>query len=346
MNLPTVKNLSAANKKVLLRADYDVPLTSEGRVADETRVEESLSTIKYLLAQEAKIIIIAHLDRPGGKSVPGLSLKPVAARLRVMLPKVKAGFTREILGEKTKRMVSELKKGEILLLENLRFDPGEKANEPKFAKGLARLADYYVNEAFAVSHRKHASLVKIPSLLPSAFGLDFIQEVKVLVKLREKPKRPVVVILGGVKRSKIKAAQRLASWADYVLVGGELITYNGVPEMIDHTKILGDLNKDGEDITSGTIKRFKETIAKAATVVWSGPMGAFEDKKFEKGTRAVAEAVVASKAYKVVGGGDTEAALTRFGLVDKIDYVSSGGGAMLSFLAQGTLPGIEAIVKN
>lgn len=347
MKLPSVKDLDVANKKVLLRTNYDVPLTVDGRVADETRIEESLPTIKYLLKQKTKAIIITHLDRPGGKPVPGLNLKPVVERLEAMLGRTKIEYSGEILGEKTKRMAMGLNPGEILLLENLRFDPGEETNDQKFAQGLVGLADCYLNDAFAVSHRQHTSIVGVPKFLPSAFGFDFLEEIKILSKIRENPKRPVLVILGGVKKSKIRAAQKLTSWADYILVGGELIEYDGIPEMVDHQrKILGSLTKEGEDITIETVKKFKEVIVKAKTIIWSGPMGAFEEKKFERGTKEIAKAVVASGAYTVVGGGDTEAALTKFGLAEKIDYISSGGGAMLFFLAEKTLPGIEAILKK
>jgi len=347
MKLPGIKDLEVVNKKVLLRTNYDVPLTADGRVADETRIEESFSTINYLLKQKAKIIVISHLDRPGGKPVPGLSLNPVVERLGVMLDKTKIDFSEEILGEKTKRMAAELKPKAILLLENLRFDPREETNDQKFTQALANLADCYINDAFAVSHRQHASIVGVPQFLPSAFGLDFLQETAVLSKIRERPTRPVVIILGGVKRSKIRAVQKLTSWADYILVGGELIEYDGIPEMLDRQrKILGSLTKEGEDITMETVKKFKKAIAKAKTIIWSGPMGAFEEKKFERGTREIANAVVKGQAYTVVGGGDTEAALTKFGLVNKVDYISSGGGAMLTFLADGTLPGVEAILKK
>ncbi len=344
MRLPNVKDLSVANKRVLLRTNYDVPLDVDGRVADETRIEESLFTIKHLLDQKAKIIIITHLDRPGGKFVPGLSLKSVKERLEMMLPKTKIWFSGEVLGEKTKRRAIGLKKEEILLLENLRFDPGEEANQRRFARGLASLADLYINDAFANSHRSHASMISVPLLLPSALGLDCQKEIEILSQVRSQPKKPVVIILGGVKRSKVEAAKKLISWADSILVAGELITYDGIPEVVGrHQKILGSLTKKGEDITMETIKKFKKVIAAAKTIIWSGPLGAYEEEGYERGTKEIAKAVVASGAYTIVGGGDTEAALTKFGLVDKIDYISSGGGAMLEFLAEGTLPAIEAI---
>lgn len=355
MELPGVKNLPIANSRVLLRTDYDVPLVELGSkragerewvVEDETRIEDSLPTINYLLSQKAKVIIVSHLGRPGGKVIPGLSLTPVYRSLVKKLPEIKVGFYPEIVGKQTIQMVANLKPGEILLLENLRFDPGEESNSFQFAERLAQLAEAYVNDAFAVSHRAHASLVRLSVFLPSAFGFDFLEEVDVLGKVWENPQRPVVVLLGGVKESKIESAKKLASWADYILVGGKLTEYDGIPQLVDHQKVLGSLTKTGEDITIETVEQFKKIIAKAKTVVWSGPMGAFEEEKFETGTREIAQAIVDSGAYSIVGGGNTEAALTKFGLAEKISYVSSGGGAMLAFLAEGTLPGIEAIVKT
>jgi len=347
MKLPSFKDLKITNQKVLLRTNYDVPLTSDGRVGDETRIEETLPTINYLLAQKAKLIIITHLSRPGGKPVPGLSLKSVVERLKTMLSKKTIYFSQEILGEKTKRLSSSLKPGEILVLENLRFDPGEEENDFQFAKSLAGLADFYINEAFACSHRKHASIVTLPELLPSALGFDCLEEIETLTKIKEKPKRPLVIILGGVKKSKFNLALKLLDWADFILIGGKLVAYDGVFETIEkHKKIIGDLKKEGEDISQETIKKFKEVIKQAKTIIWSGPLGAYEEKRFEKGTKEIAQAAVDSQAFFLVGGGDTEAALSKFHLEDKIDFVSSGGGAMLAFLTAGTLPGIEAIKKN
>lgn len=345
MKLPSVKDFDLTGKTVLLRTDYDVPLYEDGRVDDATRIEDSLSTIKLLLSQKAKIVIIAHLGRPGGKVVKGLSLKSVAEKLNIFLDK-EVYLSAEVLGKKTDRAVKELKSKDILLLENLRFDPREVKNNLGFAKELASLADAYVNNAFAVCHRKHASVVGVPRYLPSAAGLDLIEEVETLSNVLHKPRRPVVVILGGVKYSKIKEAKKMVSWVDYILVGGKLVLYAGIPEIIDHEKISGHLRREGDDITLESIKEFEDIIAKAGTIIWSGPMGAYEKKKFSRGTKRIGQAVVKSGAYTIIGGGDTEAALTDFGLVDKIDYISSGGSAMLGFLAKGTLPGIEAILKG
>jgi len=345
MKLPSVKDLDLTHKTVLLRADYDVPLDQDGRVADTTRIEDSLPTIKHLISQKTKIIIIAHLDRPGGKVVKGLSLKPVAEKLSLLLDR-EISLSAEVLGKKTERAVKELKPGRILLLENLRFNPGEEKNDKGFAKRLASLADFYINNAFAVSHRLHASVVGVPRYLPSAAGLDLLKEVDTLSNILQKPRRPVVVILGGVKRSKTEAVRKMVGWADYILIGGKLVFYDGIPQLFDHEKVSGHLKREGEDITMKSVKEFEKIIAKAGTIIWSGPMGAYEKEEFSKGTKRVAQAAVDSGAYTVIGGGDTEAALTKFGLVDKIDYISSGGGAMLFFLAEKTLPGIEAIQKG
>jgi phosphoglycerate kinase len=346
MNLLSVKDLKVKNKKVLLRTNYDVPLTGEGRVADETRIEDSIATLRYLISQKAAVIIATHLDRPGGRVVPGLSLEPVFARLQTRLEGVKLTFSREVLGEKTRRLAAALAAREVLLMENLRFEGGERENRSSFVKGLEELADIFVNDAFAVSHRQHASIVSLPGKLPSAFGLDFLNEIKVLSKILKEPRRPVVVILGGRKKSKISIAEDLVAWADSILIGGKLVEYRGAAKIINLKKVFGSLTKAGEDITIETVRKFKKIIKDAGTIIWSGPMGAFEERRYERGTLEIARAVAGGTAYTVVGGGDTEAALSKFGLEKKIGYISSGGGAMLSYLAAGTLPGIEAILEN
>ena len=347
MRLPSIKGLSVRGKKVLLRTNWDVPLTADGKVADETRIKDSLPTINYLLENKAKIIIVSHLGRPGGKRVPELSLGPVARLI--------SNFQFPIFN---KFSISNFQTGEfsgwrlndqIVLLENLRFWPEEEENNLDFAKKLAGLADFYVNEAFACSHRRHASIVGVPRFFPPqnrAFGFDFLKEIEVLSKIREDPRRPVVLLLGGVKEDKIDYAKKLVSWADWILVGGKLVEYDGVPNLLNHPKILGDLIKNGQDITMETVKKFSKIIRRARTIVWAGPMGNFYDKKYEKGTKELAKAVVESGAFTIVGGGDTEVALSKFGLTKKISFISSGGGAMLEFLAEGTLPGIKTIISK
>ncbi|HUW22301.1 MAG TPA: phosphoglycerate kinase [Candidatus Bathyarchaeia archaeon] len=346
-----VSKLNVTNKKVMLRCDFDVPLIQKGNrvlVGDDTRLQLSLKTIRYLLRKKAKVVIIAHLGRPEGEKVKNLSMQPVFEVFsRAIGNRAQVDFLPNILGRKVENKVTSLQSGEIIVLENLRFDPGEEENNVGFAKKLALLADVFVNEAFAASHRKHASIVGIPRFLPSAFGFNFIKEVEVLKKVYQHPRRPVVLILGGKKQNKLKSGQALLSWVDTLLVGGELVETNGITELVGHQKVRADLTKKGEDITLGSAREFAMIIKKAGTIVWSGPMGAYEDYRYLKGTEEVAKAIIASKAFSVVGGGDTEAALTKLGLVGKISHICSGGGAMLDFLAQhGTLPGIAAIVKK
>lgn len=336
MKLPDIRDFDLAGKIVLLRTDLDVPLVKKAVIADETRIEESLPTINHLLSKNAKVIILAHLGRPGGEVVPELSLRPVADRLGKMLGK-EVKLVESI--EEAKEWIGE----GVILLENLRFWPGEEANEPQFARKLSSLGDFYVNDAFACSHREHASIVGLPKLLPHAAGLDLLKEVETLSSVRKSPKRPIVVILGGVKKSKLNSVNGLLSWVDRVLIGGKLADYPEVDKLKDSRRALAVLTKSGEDITIESAEKFAQEIREAGTIIWSGPLGKVEEPRFERGTKIFAEAMAESKAFRIVGGGDTEAVLTRFGLVDKIDYVSSGGGAMLEFLAKGTLPGLEAL---
>jgi phosphoglycerate kinase len=351
MRFPQLTDLKVAGKRVLLRVDFDVPLTQEkGKwlVADDTRLRLALKTVRFLLGQKTKVIILAHLGRPKGERTKSLNLEPVVTSFFSLLEgRVKVELFPFVLGKKIKKRVAQMEEGEVLVLENLRFYPEEKRNEVGFAKRLASLGDFYVNEAFAVSHREHASIVGLPRFLPSAFGFNFLKEVRILTRVYKEPRRPVVVVLGGRKRSKVLAGQILLGWVDWVLVGGKLVEFDGILEFADHKKVKADLTRKGDDITLESAREFAEIIKKAGTVIWSGPMGAFENPRFLRGTRMVAEAVIASKAFSVVGGGDTEAALTKLGLADKIDYICSGGGAMLNFLAQrGTLPGIDAICNR
>ncbi len=350
MDLPSVKNLPVAGKKVLLRTNYDVPLKKSSSVreltsyelgvGDETRIEESLPTIKYLLGKKAKIIIATHLGRPGGKEVLELSLRPVANLISNKFPMTKVKLE-DFPGWQVAK--------NIWLLENLRFWSGEEANDLEFAKKLANLADFYVNEAFACSHRKHSSIVGVVKFFPPknrAFGFDFLKEVEVLKKVRENPCRPVVLLLGGIKEDKIEYAKKLVWWADWILVGGKLVEYDGIPDLIAHPKIVGSLIKNGQDITKETAKKFMEIIQKAKTIVWAGPMGNFYNERYSLGTKMIAEAIAESGAFSVVGGGDTEVALSQLGLTEKISFISSGGGAMLEFLAEGSLSGIKAISRK
>lgn len=337
--MESIKGVAVSGKKVLLRADLDVPLIN-GRVADDFRIQTALPTIKYLIKNRAKTIITAHLDRPGGRMVAALRLNPVAENLS---RRIKAAHKLDnCVGPEVKEAVDQMAEGDVLLLENLRFNPGETGAVPVFSRQLADLADIYVNDCFATSHRKHASVVGVPKLLPSYAGLRLMEETAILRSTVKKPKRPLLLIIGGAKsETKAPLVKKLSGIADKILLGGTLMfekSLEGTPHVLFPVDALGV-----SDIGPQTIKRFKEEIKKAKTLVWNGPLGVTLKPEFEMGTRKIAETLANSSAYTIVGGGDTVAALTRFGLRDKMNFVSTGGGAMLQFLAERTLPGLEAL---
>lgn len=316
MNLPDLTTLDVRSKKVLLRLDTDVPED------DFSRIEASAKTLDYLKSQEAEIIVIGHRGRPEGKKDDKYTLN----------------FLQPFFDKWGARVE-----------ENLRFDPGEESNDPEFAKKIATLGEVYVNDAFASSHREHASIVGLPKLMPHAFGYRFISEVEVLSGVFENPKKPVLIILSGIKEDKVEMAKKLSEIYDKVLVGGRLPEYFGDAALEsvrlqgpDRKLVIGNLNMDKEDITLHTIDRFKKEISGAGTIVLAGVPGKYEDEGHRQGTKEVFLAVASSSAYKIAGGGDTEAALTMFELTDKFDWVSVGGGAMIEFLIEKTLPGIEA----
>lgn len=335
MALPDLRNFDLRGKRVLLRVDYDVPLAPKKgngwRVDDDSRIVESFPTVNYLFSQQAKVILLSHLGRPEGKVVSEYSLEPVANLLTSLLHRtleVEPGGWRF--------------EEDLYLLENLRFNPGEETNDPVFAKRLASWGDFYINDAFAVCHRKHASIVNLPNLLPHAAGFDLLEEEETLAKLLEEPKRPVVVVLGGTKKDKLESLPGLVKWADRVLIGGKLPEYLDRDGVRDKA-IVANLDESGLDITRESAKKFVEEIGLAGTIVWAGPMGKFEEEGKEMGTMTLAKAVSDSPAHTVIGGGETEEFLTKFGLLYGVQYISSGGGAMLEFLANGDLPGLEAL---
>jgi len=356
MPIPILTDYSPANfsgRRVLARVDYNVPLQEGGGklvVADDSRIRFSMETLKFLLDAEARIILLSHLGDPGGKVKEELSLAPVAQKLNELAfgligYKKKVKFCPRALGRQPQTAIRGLGKGEILVLENLRFYPGEEANDPVFAKRLAKLGDFYLNEAFSCSHRPHASIVGLPKLLPAAAGFRFCQEEEILRKVRFSPQRPVVLVVGGVKEDKIEAAKEMASWVDRVLVGGKIVQSSKFKVQGLEKIVLGKLRKDGEDLSRETIAQFSQELKKAGTVIFAGPVSN-TSKGFFEGTRALFEAALSGEAFVLAGGGDTEAALTKLGLTDRIDYISAGGGAMLAYLAKGTLPGIEALKQK
>lgn len=335
MNLPLISDFSFQDKKVLLRGDLDVSL-KDANVEEDSRLKECLPTILYLLDHGGKVVLIGHLGRPDGKVVEELRLIPVAEKFKELLGLQNSVSTFKIGNFEAYKIAENL-----ILLENLRFDPREEKNDSDFAKELAELGDFYVNEAFATSHREHASIVGVPKLLPHAAGFHFAKEVENLSRVLENSKRPLIFVIGGAKpETKLPLVADFAKKADFVLIGGILCQNSKVQ---DPNVKCAKSTSDGFDINEESIKEFTEIIKTAGMIVWNGPMGKYEEEKYETGTRKIAEVIAENGGFKVVGGGDTIAALTKFNLIDKMDYVSTGGGAMLEYLAQGNLPGIEAL---
>jgi len=316
LNLPKITDLDVTNKKVLVRLDLDIKKFNE----EDLRLKASVKTLDYLKDKASEIIIIAHRGRPEGKNVPELSLKEFQPYFDKWGAKVE---------------------------ENLRFDEGEEKNDSEFAKKLASLGEVFINDAFASSHRNHASIVGLPKLMSSCFGFHFLEEIENLGREFEKP---VTVVISGIKEDKVEMAKKLSNIYDKVLVGGRLPEYFGDEslESVRNQKsnlIIGNLVQDKEDITLNTIEKFKEELKTAGTVILAGALGKYEDEGHSQGTREIFEYISKLTAFKIAGGGDTETCLQNYNLIDKFNWVSVGGGAMIEFLINKTLPAIEAI-KN
>ncbi|KKQ55708.1 MAG: phosphoglycerate kinase [Candidatus Woesebacteria bacterium GW2011_GWB1_38_5] len=335
IKLPKLVELDISGKAVLLRLDLDVD-------EDYSRIEAAKETFDVLKSNNCRIIAIGHYGRPDGKVDEKYSLRRLAPVIE-KISGMQTEFCEETVGEKAIRAVENLKQGCILLLENLRFNSGEEKNDPEFVRDLASLGEFYVNESFAVSHRSHASFIGLPSVLPHAAGMRLVKEVEVLSGILENPRRPVVAVISGVKKDKMDRIASILDKVDKVLVAGRLPIYYGDDNPDPEKIIMAKLVPDTEDITLHSIDKFKEEIAKANTIILAGVPGKYEDEGHRQGTMEVFNAIARSSAFKVAGGGDAEAAITLLGLNDKFDWISVGGGAALEFLANGTLPGIEAL---
>lgn len=343
MQLPKLDTLDFSDKKVVLRADLDVPV-KENTILEHGRLDTLIPTISAILDKGAKqILIIGHRGRPEGKVVEDFSLKPLIPFFTEKISpdidfiphqsfSVYYQVQEEIL-KSTKR---------IVLLENLRFWPEEEQNVKEFAEQLAYGQDIYVNEAFGVSHRSHASIVGIPQFIKHAAGIQFSKEVENLEKVLSNPAKPVVSLISGVKKDKLEYLEGFKKISDRVLIAGRLPEF--VPEDYeDHRVLVAQLNPDKEDITIRSIEKFEEAISTAGTIILSGPISKYEDPGHKLGTERVFMAISKSSAYKIAGGGDTQAAIKAFHIENTFNWISTGGGAMLEFLAKGTLPGIEAL---
>ncbi len=319
---------------MLVRLDLDLPL-NHGKF-DTTRMEDSFATLAYLWRNKAKhVTVIAHRGHDV-KPTKQFSLEPIAVLLY-----------KKLLTVKTFKKVKEdeLKKW-LDVLENLRFDPREEEGNMKFAKELAKGQDLFVNEAFATSHREHTSIVDLPKLLDTVFGFQFEKEMVVMKKLTETPKRPFIFVLGGAKlETKMPLLEKITDHVEVVLLGGKLAAEAEAMGYKNRKTILAKTAEDGMDITLPSMEQFSRFILEAKTLVWNGPMGKYEDSKHMEGTKYVAEAVARAGGYRVIGGGDTEAALSLLKIDEEksFNHVSSGGGALLHYLAYHTLPAIDAV---
>ncbi len=343
VDLPKINSIDVENKRVIVRGDLDASDFSE----KDIRLQRLAPTLKYLIDKKAKVILIGHLGRPEGKIANEFSLKPVVDVLEKMLG-LKINFIYDIAGVEAHDASNELKSGEIMCIENLRFDSREESNDPVFAKSLSELGDLFVNEAFSVSHRAHASIVGIPKYLPSYAGLNLTNEVENLSKVFT-PERPLLFLISGAKKDKIDYINPLSEIADKILVGGRLPEFLGDNTESVRTQngkiIIGNLVMDKEDITLNTIDKFKEEISKARTIVLAGVLGKYEDEGHSQGTKAIFETIAKTNAFKIVGGGDSLTAIEKYNLTDKFNWVSVGGGAMLEFLTKKHLPGIDVLLK-
>jgi phosphoglycerate kinase len=372
----TLEDLDVEGKRVLVRVDFNVPLDEDRNITDDARIRAALPTLKELRERGARLLLAAHLGRPKDRE-PEFSLRPAADRLAELL-----GTDVQLAGS-----LDDMPDGDVVMLENVRYEKGETKNDPELAKRYAALADAYVNDAFGAAHRAHASTEAVAHLLPSAAGRLLEREVSVLNGILEDPKRPLVAVVGGAKvTDKIGVLEAFLERADEVLIGGamcfpffkaqghsvgdSLCEEEGIEparrvmgsekirlpvDLVAGREFSADTEiktLDGVDVPDGwmgldvgarTAEAYASSIAGAGTVFWNGPMGAFELEPFAAGTRLVAEAIAATQATTVVGGGDSAAALSQFGLDDDVDHLSTGGGASLELVEGKALPGVEAL---
>lgn len=345
--MKTLKDFNFKNKRVLIRCDFNVPLNDQGEILDDFRIKQSIPTIEYLIKEGAKVILMSHLGRPGGKVVEKLRLTPIQTRLMEYLD-VSVTKAPKCTGVDLENWTHQMQAGEVFLLENLRFYREELENNIKFASEIAKLGDIYINDAFATCHRNQASVISLPKYLPHGLGLLLEKEIEFLNKIIKNPKRPLVAIIGGkkVERTKLNLINRFSEQGDWVLIGG--LIKKGIKDknikLHYPQKVIQPVDEVlGLDISQKTINLFKEKISEAKTIFWDGVLGKTEEKEFQVGSEAIARAIIASRAFSVIGGGETVLFINRLGLSDKFNHVSTGGGAMLTFLSGEKLPGLEAL---
>ena len=344
--MKTLKDFNFKNKRVLVRCDFNVPLDEKGNILDDFRIRQTIPTLEYLIKKGGKVILMSHLGRPEGKFIKELSLKPVSQKLEELL-KRKVGFLADCQGKKIEKEIEKMRPGEVILLENLRFYKEDEEADRNFAKALSRLGDIFINDALSVCHRRHSSVVGITKCLPSGAGLLLEKEIRALSQVMKNPRRPLVVIIGGKKvEDKAKVAEGFSKTADFLLVGNLVANEikKGKIKIKEPQKVFFPVDsRNNLDIGEKTIKMFKEKIQKAKTILWAGPLGKIEDKKYQKGTKEIARAIGRSPAFSIVGGGDTIEFINKINSAEKFNHVSIGGGAMLEFLAGEKLPGLRAL---
>jgi len=388
----TIRDLEITGKRVLIRVDFNVPMDESGNITDDLRITSVLDTIEYAISRKARVILCSHMGRPKGKRVERFSLAPVARYLGELLG-TKVFFAPDCIGAEVEAMVAAMKDGDVLLLENLRFHAEEQENDPAFAKQLARFADVYINNAFAVSHRAHASVVGVARYVAEkAAGFLLQKELEYFHRSVDEPVRPLVAIVGGAKvSSKLGALTNMLDKVDAMLIGGAMANtfLKSQGYGVGASKVENDLMREAStfltaasekdvkvylpvdvvaadsfaadavskqvtiqdipdswmalDIGPATVICFQEVLLDARTIIWNGPMGAFEMDPFAQGTRGVARAVASAHALSITGGGDSNAAVKKFGEAPNISYMSTGGGAFLMLMEGKELPGVVAL---
>ncbi|NPA06167.1 MAG: phosphoglycerate kinase [Chloroflexi bacterium] len=384
----TVRDVDVARRQVLVRVDFNVPLR-DGRVEDDTRIRATLPTLTYLLEREAALVLASHLGRPKGKPDPAFSLRPVVDPLAALLGR-EVIFAHDPAGPDAQAKAAALQPGQVLLLENTRFDPGETRNDPAFAQRLASLGEIFVNDAFGTAHRIHASTVGVARYLPAVAGFLLEREVTIITQALEQPTRPLMALLGGAKISdKIKVLHNLLGRADRLLIGGgmantflaaqgyalgdslverealetalSLLDTFGEKIVLPTDLVIADrIAADAQtrvvsvhegvpdgwralDVGPDTVNTFARVLADAGTIIWNGPLGMFELEPFAAGTMAIARVLAESPAFTLVGGGDSVAAVKLAGVADRMDHISTGGGATLKLLAGEPLPAVDVL---
>lgn len=391
MNKKSVRDMEVTGKKVFVRVDFNVPLEN-GNITDDTRIKETLPTIKFLIENGAKVILASHMGRPKGEVVDSMRLTPAATRLSELLGKPVTKLD-ESIGDNVKAAIADMNNGDVVVLENVRFHKGEEKNDPELAKQFAELADLFVNDAFGAAHRAHSSTEGIAQHIPAVAGLLMEKELAVLGKALSNPERPFTAIVGGSKvKDKIDVINKMLEIADNVIIGGglaytffkaqgheignSLLDESKLQESLEFIEKAKELGKnlylpvdtvitddfsptantkvisieegipagwEGIDIGPKTREIYADVIKNSKLVVWNGPMGVFEIEPFSHGTRAVANACAETSAYTIIGGGDSAAAVEKFQLKDKMDHISTGGGASLEFMEGKVLPGVVAL---